>query len=314
MGFKSVEDVLRHLESSDWGGAVEHENALEVALSPLLIDDIFERSSSGTECPVIVVSGCGAGQTGAEIQHQLEERNLTEYQLYIHDIRESVLGIVQNKFAGDPRVSARLRTGFDFSEFEDGSVDGIFSFDCMLPLLNDCYLSGEQGAHEFFLRESSRVLREGKPLALTHRRFPLLMVKNSKKRKMPLEVRRFEYYEEISPFLDLLGVIGPIKDEIHIKNVVEEGFEVRGPRGDSSKDVVSFQRILKTGREFVPEPWLVSQGYQVVEPSPFTQGKRILWKEKDDFPDEYASSNYSLVGGGEEIALYLKVELPNLGE
>jgi hypothetical protein len=120
--------------------------------------------------------------------------------------------------------------------------------------------------------------------------------------------------EEVFGRMDSRSVheIGPIESDVHVETLVEEGFEVRGPRGDFSKDLVSFKRILKTGRVFVPEPFLVSQGYQAVEPSPFTQGKRILWKEMDNFPDEYASSNYSLIRGEEEALLYLKVELPDL--
>jgi hypothetical protein len=109
------------------------------------------------------------------------------------------------------------------------------------------------------------------------------------------------------------GVVRPIESDTDVEALVEHGFQIKGPRGEPSKDLVSFQRILKTGRVFIPETWLVAQEYQAVEPSPFTQGKKILWKEKDNFPDEYASSNYTLIRGEEEIPLYLKVELPDLG-
>jgi SAM-dependent methyltransferase len=314
MDFRSVKDVLRHLESGDWSEGIQQENVLEVALDPTLIEEIFDRISSGTDRPVIDESGCGAGWTTTQIQRHLEERGLSEYRIYTHDIREGVLRTARSRFSGDERVKVGLRTGFDFSGFEDDSVDGIFSFNCMLPFLNHYGVTGKKDAHEFFLRETSRVLKEGKPLLLTHFRIPFLMVKDSSKREIPLEIRLFEDHEGISPFFDLLDVIRPIESDAYVKTLVEEGLELRGPKRDLSKDSVSFQRILKTGRVFVPEPWLVSQGYLAVEPSPFTRGKKILWKEKDDFPDEFASSNYSLLKGGQEIPLYLKVELPDLKE
>jgi len=307
-----VEDVLRHLESGDWKEVDQHENVLEAALDPALIDEVFDRISAGTDRPVMDESGCGEGSTTAEIQGHLEGRGVSEYQIFANDIRESALRMARSRFSGDLRVEIGLRTGLDFSGFEEDSLDGIFSFNHVLPFLTEYGATGRKDAHEFFLKETSRVLKGGKPLLLTHSSVPFLLVKDPSKGDVPFEIRLFEDHHGISPFLDLLGIVEPIKSEADVRTLLEGGFEVRGPRKDSSKDLVSFQRILKTGRVFVPEPWLVAQGYLAVPPSPFTQGKKILWKEKDNFPDELASSNYSLLKKGEEIPLYLKVELPKL--
>ena len=313
MDFRSVQEVLKYVETCDWKAVAQHEHGLEVAFDLTLIDEMFDRISSGTDRPVVDESGCGGGLTTDEIQRHLEQRNLSGYHIHTHDIRESVLGAARDKFSGDDRISVGLRTGFDFSEFEENSVDGIFSFNCMLPFLNEYSTTGNEDAHEFYLREASRVLKEGKPLVLTHLEMPFLLVKNSSKGGIPLEIKLFENHEGISPFLDLVDIIRPIREDAYLMNLVEKGFELIGLRGDFSKDSVSFKRVLKTGREFVPEPWLVSQGYQAVGPSPFTQGRKILWKEIDGFPDEYASSNFRLAREGEEFPLYLKVELPDLG-
>ena len=74
--------------------------------------------------------------------------------------------------------------------------------------------------------------------------------------------------------------------------------------------LISFKAFLKKGKEFAPEDWLSSMGYEFVEPNRFTKGHRIAYKIIDEFPDQRFNSNYSLVKGEREILLYLKTEMP----
>ena len=101
----------------------------------------------------------------------------------------------------------------------------------------------------------------------------------------------------------------PIKDIDYLEKLIEEGYRVKGPRQDTSKDLITFKVFLRKGHEFAPEDWLSSNGYQFVEPSTFTKGRRLAYKMIEGFPDERFKSNYSLLKGGKEIPLYLKVEV-----
>ncbi len=65
--FRRIEDVLDCLEESNWNSVYQHENALEVSLTPESIDDIFEMITKDTELPLIYESGCGGGVTTSQI-------------------------------------------------------------------------------------------------------------------------------------------------------------------------------------------------------------------------------------------------------
>jgi hypothetical protein len=91
--------------------------------------------------------------------------------------------------------------------------------------------------------------------------------------------------------------------------LLNEGYFIKGPRKDPSRDLISFKAFLKKGKEFAPEVWLSNMGYKFVEPSTFTKGHRIAYKIIDEFTDERFNSNYSLIKGKREIPLYLKVEV-----
>lgn len=103
--------------------------------------------------------------------------------------------------------------------------------------------------------------------------------------------------------------VKPISDMGYLEKLLDDGYMVKGLRQDPSKDLVSFKAFLRKGYEFTPEDWLVSNGYQFVEPSTFTKGFRLLYKLIEEFPDERFRSNYSLLKGDKEIPLYLKVEI-----
>lgn len=103
--------------------------------------------------------------------------------------------------------------------------------------------------------------------------------------------------------------VKPISDMGYLEKLLDEGYIVKGPRQDPSKDLISFKAFLRKGHEFAPEDWLVSNEYQFVEPSTFTKGFRLLYKLIEGFPDERFKSNYSLLKGEKEMPLYLKVEV-----
>ena len=106
--------------------------------------------------------------------------------------------------------------------------------------------------------------------------------------------------------------VEPINTLDYLKELLDDGYVVKGPRKDPSRDLISFKAFLKKGKEFVPELWLSNMGYEFVEPSTFTKGHKIAYKIIDEFPDERFNSNYTLVKGEKIFPLYLKVEVPKV--
>jgi hypothetical protein len=94
-----------------------------------------------------------------------------------------------------------------------------------------------------------------------------------------------------------------------LEELLEEGYVVRGPRGDAARDLTSFKAFLKRGYEFAAEDWLVAEGYEAVEASVFTKGVRLLYKVTDDVPDQRVESGYTLSKGDTTVQLYLKKEI-----
>ena len=101
--------------------------------------------------------------------------------------------------------------------------------------------------------------------------------------------------------------VEPINTLDYLDELLGQGYVIKGPRKDSSRDLISFKAFLKKGKEFAPEDWLSHMGYKFVEPSTFTKWHKIAYKIIDEFPDERFNSNYTLVKGNRETPLYLKV-------
>jgi hypothetical protein len=101
--------------------------------------------------------------------------------------------------------------------------------------------------------------------------------------------------------------VKPIHTLDYLDELLGKGYVIKGPRNDSSRDLISFKAFLKKGKEFAPEGWLSHMGYEFIEPSTFTKGHKIAYKMIDEFPDERFNSNYTLVRENREIPLYLKV-------
>ena len=103
--------------------------------------------------------------------------------------------------------------------------------------------------------------------------------------------------------------VEPIKDVDYLERLIDAGYAIKGPRQDPPKDLITFKAFLRRGHEFAPEDWLSNNGYQFVEPSTYTKGRRLAYKLIEGFPDERFRSNYSLLKANKEVPLYLKVEV-----
>jgi hypothetical protein len=105
-----------------------------------------------------------------------------------------------------------------------------------------------------------------------------------------------------------MSTVKPIKDAEYLEELMSQGYVLKGRRDDPARDLVALKSFFPKGYTLVPEDWLLSNGYTLVEPSAFTKGYTLAYKLIDDFPDQYFRSGYSLVKGSEEIFLYLKLK------
>jgi len=106
------------------------------------------------------------------------------------------------------------------------------------------------------------------------------------------------------------STINPIRDIEYLKELLGQGYVVKGTRKDPDKDFEGIQRFLQRGHEFFPEGWLVANGFKLVEPSQFTKGYKLAFRDTSGRLEQYFKSNYSLVKGEETVPLYLVHENP----
>lgn len=213
MDFKKIENVLKFLDHNDWNSGYEHDDALGVALTPESIDDIFKLITKNTDSPLIYESGCSAGHTTIQICKYLSEKGVENYKLVAHDVREDLVTHARQRFSGNKNIRVELRSGCDYSDISDESIDGIFALNSMIPFLHICYAKeGNYYPYKDYLEETSRVLKEGKPLVLTYLYVPLVLIKDSKIGKaIPFQVRLYKDHQYIEPFLKVLEYIKPVK-------------------------------------------------------------------------------------------------------
>ena len=106
MKFKRIEDVLKFLkENGYWNSVYQHKDALEIALTPDNIDDIFGMIVRGTGLPLIYESGCGTGLTTTQICGYLSGRGIERYKLVGHDVQENLVGCARSRFSGNENVT-----------------------------------------------------------------------------------------------------------------------------------------------------------------------------------------------------------------
>ena len=104
--------------------------------------------------------------------------------------------------------------------------------------------------------------------------------------------------------------VKPIKDSGYLKELLDQGYRVVGTRQDPEKDREGIERFLQRGHEFFPEEWLLADGFELVEPSQFTKGHKLAYRDSEGKLEQYFRSNYSLVKGDETVYLYLIHETP----
>lgn len=103
-----------------------------------------------------------------------------------------------------------------------------------------------------------------------------------------------------------LDIIEKIKDVKSLKQLLEKGYTLKGPRETAAQNLKAIEMFFRRSRQFLSENWLIQKGYKLVEPSNFTKGLKFAFKLIEGYPDKYFKTNYSLIKGGKEIALYLK--------
>ena len=203
MDFREIEDVRKFCRETGFVFSTQHDRVLETALTPEVIDDIFKWVTQYTKRPLLYEIGCSRGYTTAQIAQRLREKGVKDYRLIACDIDPRSVSWASEKFSADERITVELRNGLDYSEIESDSVDGIFSFNVMLPFLEHCLINGRR-LHRVFLNESSRVLKEGKPLVLTWLWKPLILIKDKRMSGIPFQLKLYRPHKSIEPFLQIL--------------------------------------------------------------------------------------------------------------
>jgi len=205
--FRKIENVLRLSKDNDyWFSVFERKNALEIALASNDIDAICEMIARNTRLPLIYESGCGTGLTTTQICKYLSERGIERYKMIGHDVLELPIASACSRLYHNKNVAFELRSGSDYSDISDNSIDGIFSLNTMLPFLYTySIIAADNEPCRQYLLETSRVLKETKPLVLTYCCVPLVLVKHSNSRKeIPFQIKLYKDHPCIRVFLDLL--------------------------------------------------------------------------------------------------------------
>ena len=95
-----------------------------------------------------------------------------------------------------------------------------------------------------------------------------------------------------------------ISTETYLDEIVGSGWSIVGPRKDREKDLRFAKNFLKRKIAFYPEHVLERDGFQVVPPSPLTQGHQLMYKDEGQLI-RYTRSQYTLTSGKNEVPLYV---------
>jgi hypothetical protein len=98
--------------------------------------------------------------------------------------------------------------------------------------------------------------------------------------------------------------IKTISTQEYLEEIAGSGWSVVGPRKDPEKDLRFAKNFLKRKIEFFPEHVLKGEGFQIVPPSPLTQGHQLMYKD-DGKLIRYTKSQYTLTSGKVVIPLYV---------
>jgi len=95
-----------------------------------------------------------------------------------------------------------------------------------------------------------------------------------------------------------------ISSESYLDEIIGSGWTIKGPRKDPVKDLRFAKNFFKRDMEFVPEYVLEADGFKIVQPSPFTRGHQLMYKDEGQLI-RYTRSQYALTSGETEIPLYV---------
>lgn len=98
--------------------------------------------------------------------------------------------------------------------------------------------------------------------------------------------------------------IKTISSESYLDEIIDSGWTIVGPRKDPQKDRRFAKNFFKRNMEFVPEHVLEADGFKIVQPSPFTRGHQLMFKDEGQLI-RYTRSQYTLTSGKTEIPLYV---------
>ena len=106
-----------------------------------------------------------------------------------------------------------------------------------------------------------------------------------------------------------MGAIKPeqikaISTESYLDEIIDSGWLIKGPRKDPEKDLLAAKKFFKRDIAFLPEHILKVDGFEIVQPSTFTRGHQLMFKDDGQLV-RYTKSQYMLTSGEAEIPLYV---------
>ncbi len=253
------------------------------------IEELVNLISEASENIQILKKNCEGKKCCHGIENLLKEKNIENVNITKTDSLESLCDIPNE------------------------SYDAIVS--CTnLEILEDLFKKDDIEAVIKFFKDASRVIKNKKPLIIRSENDLLVLTKNADK-ELGFDIRFYTVSETTKPFFKLFDFILPINTIDYIDELINLGFTVKklkDKKNDTARNLMIFKKFLEKGKEFAPETWLVSTGFEFIEPNSFTKGYRIAYKLINDFPDERYNSIFSLVKDEVENVLYLEKEMPVL--
>ncbi|MDY6950982.1 MAG: hypothetical protein SWE60_05685 [Thermodesulfobacteriota bacterium] len=98
--------------------------------------------------------------------------------------------------------------------------------------------------------------------------------------------------------------IKAISGEDYLREIIDSGWSIVGPRKDLDKDLRSAKNFFKRGIAFLPEHVLTAEGFKIVPPSHLTRGHQLMYKDEGKLI-RYTKSQYMLTSDDAEVPLYV---------
>lgn len=123
-----------------------------------------------------------------------------------HDVLGVMVASACSRFSKNENVAFELRSDCEYSDIPDSSIDGIFSLNKMIPFLYTYNsIAADSQPYREYLLETSRVLKEAKPLVSTYLYVPLVLIKYSQTGKdIPFQIKLYKDHPCIEAFLRIL--------------------------------------------------------------------------------------------------------------